>query len=76
MISLKILNKYGIIILHDTDPFDVLLLASNFCKDSYKMVDYLYVHHPELNILTLPIHEMGLSLVMRKEDRRLFNYKK
>jgi hypothetical protein len=69
--SLKILNEFGVIILHDTDPLDTRLLVDDFCSDSYKMVDYVILSHPELNIITLPIHETGLSLVMRKNDRRV-----
>lgn len=72
--ALQVLNKYGIVILHDTDPIEEFLVNPIYCSDAYKMVDYIYVHHPELNIITLPIHETGLSLVMRKEDRRIFNF--
>jgi predicted O-methyltransferase YrrM len=71
--SLKILNEFGIIILHDTDPIDRRLLNNTYCSDSYKIVDYIYKNHPELDIITLPIHETGMSLVMRKNDRRI-NY--
>lgn len=69
--SLKVLNEFGIIILHDTDPFDKRLLEDYFCSNSYKIVDYIYENHTELNIITLPVHETGLSLVMRKNDRRI-----
>ena len=72
--SLKVLNKYGIIILHDTDPMEQFLTNSIYCKDAYKIVDYIYEHHSELNIITFPIHETGLSFVMRKEDRRMHNF--
>lgn len=71
--SLKILNEFGIIILHDTDPYHKGLLSDMFCSDSYKIVDYIYDNHKELNVTTLPIHETGMSLVMRKNDRRI-NY--
>lgn len=72
--SLKILNKYGIIVLHDTDPIEESLLNPDYCNDSYKIIDYIYIHHPELNIITLPIHETGLSFVMRRKDRRIFEF--
>ena len=72
--SLKILNKYGIIVLHDTDPIEQWLLQPHLCNDAYKMIDYIYAYHPELNVITFPIHETGLSFVMRREDRRIFNF--
>jgi len=68
--SLKILNKFGIIILHDTDPINKELLKPQFCNNSYKIIDYIMKNN-ELNIITLPINETGLSLVMRKNDRRI-----
>lgn len=71
--SLKILNKYGIIILHDTDPIIEELIDSKYCNDSYKIVDYIS-NIKELNIITLPIQETGLTLVMRKNERRINNF--
>lgn len=68
--SLKILNTFGIIILHDTDPIDYGMTHIKYCSDSYKIVNYIEKNHLELNIITLPIHETGLSLVMRKKDKR------
>jgi len=73
--SLKILNKYGIIIIHDTDPITEKLLDSKYCSDSYKIVDYIS-SHDNLNIINLPIQETGLTLVMRKDDRRVNNFLK
>lgn len=72
--ALKILNKFGIIFIHDTDPKTHEFTQPGFCCDSYKVIDYLFEKHPELNILTLPISDAGLTLVMRKEDRRIFNF--
>jgi hypothetical protein len=69
--SLKILNEFGIIILHDTDPIDQRLISDDYCSDSYKIIDYIYMEHLELNVITFPIHETGLSFVMRKSDRRI-----
>jgi predicted O-methyltransferase YrrM len=74
--SLKILNEFGIIILHDTDPILPDLIHINFCYDSYKIVDYIILNHPELNIMTYPIHETGLTTVMRKKDRRINKFLK
>lgn len=71
--SLKILNKYGIIILHDTDPMIKELLSSNYCDDSYKIINYISKNE-ELNIITFPIQETGMTFVMRKNDRRINNF--
>lgn len=72
--SLKILNKYGIIFLHDTDPMEKKYLEPGYCNDCYKIVDYINEKHPELNIITLPLTQAGLSIVMRKNDRRVLNF--
>jgi len=74
--SLEILNEYGIIFLHDTDPLDEYWAQMNFCGDSYKMLDWINETYPELNIFTLPITEAGLTMVNRKGDRRINEYKK
>jgi hypothetical protein len=72
--SLKILNRYGIIFMHDTDPIHKKYTDQGYCGDSYKMVDYIHKKHPELNIITIPITITGLSIIMRKKDRRSLNY--
>lgn len=69
--SLNILNEFGIIILHDTDPIDIKYLSSGYCGDSYKMIDWLKLNHPELDVLTLPVSEAGLTIVKRNNDRRV-----
>jgi len=68
--SLIFLNKHGIILLHDTDPMLFGLTHVKYCSDTHRIVDYILDYHPDLNIITLPINEMGLSVVMRKQDRR------
>ena len=45
--SLKILNKHGIIIFHDTDPVSEELLSPSRCGDGYKIVDYIYQNQNE-----------------------------
>jgi predicted O-methyltransferase YrrM len=72
--SLKVLNEFGIIILHDTDPIHEVMIHTNLCSDSYHIFDYVYSIHPELDIINLPICDMGLSLVKRKKDRRVSKY--
>lgn len=72
--SLKILNAGGTIIIHDTDPSEAVRLSSpTSCADSYKLVDHIHNNHPELDILTFPVSVMGISVVRRKKDRRVFS---
>ena len=68
--SLKILNKHGIILIHDTDPISEEFKQSKFCGDSYKMTDWIDQNYPELHQITLPITEAGLTIVNRKSDKR------
>jgi hypothetical protein len=69
--SLKILNEFGMIILHDTDPMEEKLLQETFCSDSYKMDEWVRINYPELDIITLPISEAGLTFIKRKKDKRV-----
>ena len=71
---LERLNKYGCIICHDSDPINKFYTSPGYCGDSYKLVDYIYENHPELNIITLPVTETGISIIMRKQDRRALSY--
>ena len=68
--SLYHLAEGGIIILHDTDPESDYLFNPGYCGDSYKIVDFIEQELPELNIVTLPIAEAGLSIVTRKNSTR------
>lgn len=68
--SLKILNEFGLIILHDTDPISEFYIQDGYCSDSYKIIDYIYENHKDLDLLTLPIDETGLTIVKRKKDLR------
>lgn len=74
--SLNCLSKYGIIILHDTDPADGKYLVPSHCGDSYKIHNWIKTEHPELNILTLPIGTAGLTIINRENDRRVLNFLK
>jgi len=74
--SLNILNKHGIIFLHDTDPISGKYIEPRFCGDSYKMIDWLNDNYPELNVLTIPVTEAGLTIINRKINRRVFDYLK
>jgi len=72
--SLKILNKHGIILIHDTDPISREYLKPECCSDSYKIVDWIRAFHPELNILTLPVSVAGLTIINRSKDRRAYDF--
>lgn len=72
--SLKFLSEYGVIFLHDNDPIEKKYTDQKFCGDSYKIIDYIYENHKNLNIITLPTDISGLSIVNRKNDRRVLKY--
>jgi hypothetical protein len=69
--SLKNLNEFGIIMLHDTDPISEKYIAREHCEDSYKMIDWLKTEYPDMDIFTFPISEAGLTIVKRSGDRRV-----
>lgn len=71
--SLKILNKNGTIVIHDTDPINKNYLAIQFCNDSYKLVDFIRMNQ-DLECITLPVGVAGLTIVRRKDDRRVLNF--
>jgi len=75
-LSLKLLNEFGIIILHDTDPISEKYLDKGYCGDSYKILDWLEVNHPEMSVITLPISEAGLTIIKRYSDRRVNKFLK
>lgn len=71
--ALKILNKNGVIFLHDTDPRDESWLPEYYCSDSYKMNDYIAAKE-DLNFVTVPLEMAGLTIVKRKYDDRFRNF--
>lgn len=72
--SIKVLNEGGIIFMHDTDPNSQHLLTKEFCADSYKIVDWLKENYKDLDVMTLPADEPGLTLVKRSKDRRVLKF--
>jgi predicted O-methyltransferase YrrM len=74
--SLKCLNEFGIIFLHDTDPYEKDLLTNDRCGDSYRIHEWIKNEYKELNIITLPIGIAGLTMVNRNIDRRVLRFKK
>jgi hypothetical protein len=69
--SIKLLSPFGMIVLHDTDPITKEYLAPNYCNDSYKMDEWIRKNYHDLDIMTLPLTEAGLSLIKRKNDNRV-----
>jgi len=65
------LNDGGIIVMHDTDPISDFLTSSGYCGDSYKIVDFLENDFQNVNVLTIPLTEAGLSIITKKQSTRL-----
>jgi hypothetical protein len=75
--SIKVLNKNGIILLHDIDPISIDFIDNeglNYSSNAYEIVDYIYVNRKDLNISILPVDEAGIAIVNRKSDRRIYGY--
>ena len=67
--SLTILNPFGTIFLHDTDPIDISYHDFGYCGNAYRIIDDL--HALGLDAVTFPIAVEGITIVRRKEDRRV-----
>jgi predicted O-methyltransferase YrrM len=63
------LSPGGIILVHDTDPINDSYIHPGYCGDSYQMVTWLE-SHPDVNIITLPIQEAGISIITKKNQTR------
>ena len=72
--SLKILNYNGYIFIHDTDPISLKYTDFGYCGDSYKINDYISETHTELDMITLPITESGITIVKYKNQNRYNTY--
>lgn len=68
--SLNILNRFGMILIHDTDPMEKRLLDPGYCGDSYKINKWIREKYPHLDVMVLPITECGLTMVKRREENR------
>jgi predicted O-methyltransferase YrrM len=68
--SVNVLNKHGIIILHDTDPVRRALITDNgdWCGDAVKLN---FEDIPGLDIVTLPVGPEGLSIARRSGETRV-----
>jgi predicted O-methyltransferase YrrM len=63
------LTQNGIILLHDTDPDNDRLIHPNYCGDSYRIV-HEFERRDDINIVTFPIAEAGLSIITKKSSTR------
>lgn len=68
---LKLLSDDGIIFMHDTDPINNSYIHPGYCGDSYKLVP-LFEKRNDINIITLPLTEAGLSIITKKNSTRTF----
>lgn len=66
--ALGCLNAHGLILLHDTNPNSVHLIDPGYCGDCFR----LNTRFNDLNLdfVTLPIAEAGLTILQRKGDIR------
>ncbi|MHB1952283.1 MAG: glycosyltransferase [Sulfobacillus sp.] len=71
---LRILNRGGLVLLHDTDPVGAEYLDPGRCSDCYRIVSYINETHPELDVINLPISEAGLAIVSRHSDQRHLSF--
>jgi hypothetical protein len=69
--SLSVLNKYGIILLHDTDPINPKYTDLGYCGNSYLMNEVLEKEYQYLNFITLPFCEAGITIINRKNQLRI-----
>ena len=61
----------GVILLHDTDPISDDYISPGRCGDCYKIIPIIESDFAnDLNIITMPVQEAGLSIVTRKRSTR------
>lgn len=66
--ALKVLNKHGVILMHDMDPSRDELFHPTRCGDCYKL-NKLF---PSLNInyVTVPVDSEGITIITKKDNLR------
>jgi len=72
--SMDVMNPHGIIFLHDTDPARKELIDPGYCGDSYKIIDWMNRVWPDVEHITLPICDPGLTIVRMRWSRRVNYY--
>ena len=72
--SIKVLNKGGVILLHDTDPISIDYLQEGYCSDAYKINAYLEGEVGKYNFVTLPFSNCGMTMVKRRNENRVSGF--
>ncbi len=67
----KRMARDGVILLHDTDPISDYYISPDRCGDCYKIIPIIESDFAnDLNIITMPVQEAGLSIVTKKRSTR------
>jgi hypothetical protein len=66
--SLKFLNEFGVIVMHDMDPAKDELFDHTRCGDCYKL--NILFETLDINHITLPIDDEGISIITKKDNLR------
>ena len=73
--SLKILTSQGTIIMHDTDPVSLKYLDEGYCSNAYKIIHDLRCND-QVDFVTLPMNEAGLTIVKHRNSERYLSFSK
>jgi hypothetical protein len=66
--ALKVLNKHGVIIMHDMDPASDDLFDHTRCGDCYKLNNFF--PSLDVNFVTLPVGAEGITIITKKDNLR------
>jgi len=66
--ALKVLNKHGVIVMHDMDPASDELFDPTRCGDCYKLNKVF--PSLDINFVTIPVDAEGLTIITKKDDLR------
>lgn len=66
--ALKVLNKHGVILMHDMDPAREDLFDPTRCGDCYKL-NKLFPSL-DINFVTIPVDLEGITIITKKDNLR------
>ncbi len=71
--SCRLLNRGGVILMHDVDPESDEFFRPRTCGDCYQIVELIEGGFLDINfnICTLPVEHTGLAILTRKGDTRV-----